>query len=230
MALQHERAVGGLSPLQVESTPAVVAARIRSGIFARRFPPDAQLNEVELARELNVSRGPIREAFARLEHEGLLRRERNRGVFVVVLDDASIRDVYFVREVVERAAALRVAARHDDSDLAELEAILVALEQAIDGEWSALVALDLEFHRRLVIAAHSERLARAFEPLYAETRLCLTYLESHYDDRSTLLDEHRTLLAAIRAGADPELISELVHEHMTDSAAKLTEPQKGSPA
>jgi DNA-binding GntR family transcriptional regulator len=217
-----------LAPLQVESTPAVVAARIRAGIFAHRFPPDAQLNEVELAHELNVSRGPIREAFARLIHEGLLRRERNRGVFVVALDAASIRDVYFAREVVEQAAARRVAKRHDEAALAELETILADLTQAIDGEWSELVMLDLEFHRCLVRLAGSERLMRAFEPLYAETRLCLSYLEVHYDNRASLLTEHRAILDAIRAGDDGSLLAELMHEHMTESADKLTTSQKGA--
>jgi DNA-binding GntR family transcriptional regulator len=215
-----------LAPLEMESTPAVVAARIRAGIFAKRFAPDAQLNEVELARELNVSRGPIREAFARLIHEGLLRRERNRGVFVVALDDDSIRDVYFAREVVEQAAALRVAARHDDVALGELEAIVGEIEGSMAGEWSDLVVLDLEFHRCLVSLAGSERLARAFEPLYAETRLCLSYLEAHYDDRAILLDEHRNLLEAIRSN-DSDLIVSRVHLHMTDSAAKLTTSQEG---
>jgi DNA-binding GntR family transcriptional regulator len=226
MAALSDR-TGRLEPLQVESTPAVVAARIRAGIFARRFPPDAQLNEVELARELNVSRGPIREAFARLVHEGLLRRERNRGVFVVALDNASIGDVYLAREVIEQAAALRVAQQHDEAAFGELEAILADLTRAIDGDWSELVVLDLEFHRCLVRVAGSERLVRAFEPLYAETRLCLSYLEAHYDDRATLLDEHRAILDAIRAGADRALIAGLIHDHMADSAAKLTTSQEG---
>jgi DNA-binding GntR family transcriptional regulator len=219
---------GQLTPLEVESTPSVVAARIRAGIFARRFPPDAQLNEVELAHELNVSRGPIREAFTQLIHEGLLRRERNRGVFVVALDDDGIRDVYFARAVIEQAAALRVAIRQDAAAIAALEAVVRDLEHAIDGEWSDLVVLDLEFHRRLVSAAGSERLARAFEPLYAETRLCLAYLETHYDDRTALLEEHRALLAAISTNADPALISRLVHDHMTDSVAALTASQEGN--
>jgi DNA-binding GntR family transcriptional regulator len=215
-----------LEPLHVESTPAVVAARIRAGIFAHRFPPDAQLNEVELAHELNVSRGPIREAFARLIHEGLLRRERNRGVFFVALDDESIRDVYFAREVVEQAAALRLADRHDEAALAELGTVLADLTRAIDGEWSALVMLDLEFHRCLVRVAGSERLVRAFEPLYAETRLCLSYLEVHYDNRATLLTEHRAILDAIR-GEDRSTLAALIHDHMTESAEKLTTSQKG---
>jgi DNA-binding GntR family transcriptional regulator len=215
-----------LAPIQVESTPAVVAARIRAGIFARRFPPDSQLNEVELAHELNVSRGPIRDAFTRLIHEGLLRRERNRGVFVVALDDESIRDVYFAREVVEQAAALRINERRDEPALRALDAILARLEEAIDRDWPEVVVLDLEFHRCLVSGAGSERLNRAFEPLYAQTRLCLSYLEAYYDDRASLIEEHRAIVEAIR-GDDPALITELVHAHMAESAAHLTTSQEG---
>jgi DNA-binding GntR family transcriptional regulator len=215
-----------LDPLRVHSAPGLVAARIRSGIFAGRFTPDTQLNEVELATELNVSRGPIREAFARLIHEGLLRRVRNRGVFVVALDADRVRDLYFVREVVERAAALRVAEQQDPVVFARLDEIMRSLEAAVAGPWAELVALDLEFHRSIVTAAGSVSLSRAFDPLYAQTRLCLTYLESRCPDRDTLVDEHRAILAAIRAGAIGP-IEAVIHDHLADSATTLTTHQEG---
>lgn len=211
----------GLGPLQIESTPSLVAARIRAGIFDGAFRPDAQLNEVELASELGVSRGPIREAFQRLIHEGLLRAERNRGVFVVALDSSSIPDVYFVRDVIERAAALQLAAQHDGEGLAKLEKVLRAMDLAADSNWPDLVAIDLEFHQSLVASTGSLRLARAFEPIYAETRLYLSYLEPHYERRRDVVDEHRAIFEAIRSGQDPGLIERLVHEHMTDGAEQL---------
>ena len=214
---------GQLAPLRIESTPSLVAARIRAGIFDRTFPPDGQLNEVELARDLGISRGPVREAFQRLIHEGLLRAERNRGVFVVALDLDSMRDVYFVRDVIEQAAALRLAERHDQVALGDLEKIVGSMKGALTGEWSELVAIDLEFHRTLVTAAGSERLLRMFEPIYAETRLLLSYLEIHYEDRADLHDEHRGILEAISSG-DDALIGRLVHQHMTESVTKLARP------
>jgi DNA-binding GntR family transcriptional regulator len=215
-----------LDPLRVHSAPGLVAARIRSGIFAGRFTPDTQLNEVELATELNVSRGPIREAFARLIHEGLLRRERNRGVFVVALDADGVRDLYFVREVVERAAALRVAEQQDPAVFARLDEIVRSLDAAVAGPWADLVALDLEFHRSIVAAAGSVSLSRAFEPLYAQTRLCLANLEPRCPDRDALLDEHRAILAAIRAGAIGP-IEAVIHDHLANSATTLTTHQEG---
>src|SRR5260370_38451544 len=75
-------APGLLEPLQLQSTSALIADRLRSEILEGRFPPHTQLAEVELARQLQVSRGPTREAMQRLIQEGLLPPGRNRGGFV----------------------------------------------------------------------------------------------------------------------------------------------------
>ena len=208
-----------LAPLRIESTPSLVADRIRMGIFDGTFPPDSQLNEVELARSLGVSRGPIREAFQRLIQEGLLRSERNRGVFVVALDADSVQDVYFVRRVIETAAASCDSARRSAA-ISGLEQIVSAIGRSVDSEWSELVAIDLEFHRSLVAASGSSRLTRAFEPMYAETRMLLAHMEIHYERRADLVDEHRAIVEAIQAG-DRKLIERLVHGHMSDSVTKL---------
>ena len=117
-------APGLLEPLQLQSTPALIADRLRSGILEGRFPPHTQLAEVELARQLQVSRGPIREAMQRLIQEGLLRAERNRGVFVVELGLDDARDVYLARGVIERAAAAIVAKKRPEAALTELQAIV----------------------------------------------------------------------------------------------------------
>ena len=217
---QSSASAGKLAPLRIESTPSLVADRIRMGIFDGTFPPDSQLNEVELARSLGVSRGPIREAFQRLIQEGLLRSERNRGVFVVALDADSVQDVYFVRSVIETAAALRLAESQDAAAISGLEQIVSAIGRSVDGEWSELVAIDLEFHRSLVAASGSPRLVRTFEPMYAETRMLLAHMEIHYERRADLVDEHQAIVEAIQAG-DRKLIDRLVRGHMTDSVAKL---------
>src|SRR5260370_2779640 len=87
-------APGLLEPLQLQSTPALIADRLRSQILEGRFPPNTQLGEVGLARQLQVSRGAIREAMQRLIQAGLLRAERNRGVVVVELGPDDARVVY----------------------------------------------------------------------------------------------------------------------------------------
>jgi DNA-binding GntR family transcriptional regulator len=210
-----------LEPLRLQSTPALIADRLRAEILAGAFAPDSQLSEMWLARQLQVSRGPIREAMQRLIQEGLLRAERNRGVFVVELADNDARDVYLARSAVERTAAAIVARRASEVSFVELQAIVDRLAASLDDAWSELVTHDLAFHQTLVASAGSERLDRMFRTLVAETRLCLMRLEPFYVGRMEVVAEHQGILDALRSGKLRE-VDRLVQEHMDVSAARLS--------
>ena len=146
---------------------------------------------MELANSFGVSRGPVREALQRLIQEGLLRSEPHRGVFIPVLTDEDILDIYLARE------ALESAAMRPDRDLAlpqllrALDKYVAAMEKAeAAGDWEAVGSLDLEFHVALVEASGSQRLQRMFSTVISETRLCLgalTVAEARHD----LVAEHR---------------------------------------
>jgi DNA-binding GntR family transcriptional regulator len=213
---------GRLAPLRLESTPVLVADRLRAGILDGTFPPRTQLSEVSLSQQLSVSRGPIREAMQRLLQEGLLRGERNRGVFVVDLGPGDVRDIYLARAAVERAAAAIVAADGTDTDFADLQARVDQLASAVDSTWVQLTELDLEFHRSLVAAASSPRLERMFRTLMAESQLCIARLEPFYTGREEVVREHQAIIDAIRS-RDLGEVDRLVTEHMDVSAARLAE-------
>jgi DNA-binding GntR family transcriptional regulator len=214
---------GPLRPLRQESTPALVADRIRSGILEGAFPPHTQLSEVALSRQLAVSRGPIREAMQRLIQEGLLRAERNRGVFVVELDHDDARDVYLARGAIERAAAAIVAQQNNAESFDHLQTIVDRLAACIDESWSEIINQDLDFHQAMVAAAQSPRLDRMFRTLVAETRLCLIRLEPFYPGRVDVVAEHQGILDALREG-DLDNVDRLVRLHMDASAARLSVP------
>jgi DNA-binding GntR family transcriptional regulator len=218
---------GLLEPLQLQSTPALIADRLRSGILEGRFPPHTQLAEVELARQLQVSRGPIREAMQRLIQEGLLRAERNRGVFVVELGLDDARDVYLARGVIERAAAAIVAKQRPEAALTELEGIVDQLAGSLGGAWTDVIAHDLAFHQTLVEAAGSPRLSRMFRTLVAETRLCLIRLEPFYQEGTEVVEEHRAIAEALRSG-NRRRVEGLLQVHMDEAAARLSAP-RGAP-
>ncbi len=218
-----------LEMLKLESTPAMVAERVRAGILDGTFRPGAQLAEVDLAAQLGVSRGPVREALQRLIHEGLARAERNRGVFVIDLDISDAQDVYFVRDVIERAAAARLTDEPDPEVLAELTAVVDRMELMSGAPWPELVDVDLEFHRLLVLGAHSPRLDRTFTTLLAETRLCLLYLESFYPDRAELVAEHRGLIEAIGSGEHAR-VAATVSEHMSAARMRIESDERRASA
>ena len=97
-----------IGPLAQESTPSIIADKLRQAIRHGQLTPGAQLGEAELARSFGVSRGPVREAMQRLTQEGLLVPIRNRGLFVIDMTADDIRDMYLAREAVERAAARKI--------------------------------------------------------------------------------------------------------------------------
>src|SRR5687767_6452260 len=86
-------------------TAVIIADKLREGIIDGVFSPGDQINEAQVAAQLAVSRGPVREALHRLVQEGLLLSRPNRGVFVQELTVRDVAEIYESREVIECAAA-----------------------------------------------------------------------------------------------------------------------------
>lgn len=211
-----------LAPVERDSTASIIAGRIRDAIIDGSFPPGMQLSEAHLADRLSVSRGPVREAMQRLIQEGLLRAVRHRGVFVIELGPDDVRDVYLARAAIERTAVSILVQAGDRAALDALATRLREMEQAIEtSDWSAVADLDLRFHETLVDATGSMRLARMFRTLMAETRMCLTALESGYPNWRDLAEEHAAILAAMRAG-DEALALERLAAHYDAAIADLS--------
>jgi DNA-binding GntR family transcriptional regulator len=211
-----------LEPVERRSTAAIVADRIREAIMRGTLPPGTQLGEVELATRLGVSRGPLREAMQRLVAEGLLRSERNRGLFVRDLDAADVRDVYTARTAVERAAGLLLMAGDRAAAARRLTAALVAMEEAA-GDPVALADADHAFHAELVAAAGSPRLRRMADALLVETRMCLAALQDTAPPADALLAEHRELRDAVRDG-NAERLTAVLEAHMADAVERILAP------
>jgi DNA-binding GntR family transcriptional regulator len=209
-----------LEPLRRDSTPERIATQLRSRIVTGRLAPGQALREVEVARQLGVSRGPVREAFQRLIQEGLLEAHPARGVFVPQLTEDDIADLYLARGAVETTAARLLASSGSAEAMAGLSAALAELEAAPADDWNELASLDLHLHEVLVRSTGSKRLARMFGTLAAETRLCMVALESFYPERADLITEHAEIVAAIRQ-RDGAAAARLLDRHMADSVRRL---------
>ena len=199
-----------------------VAERIRDDILSGAQRPGAQLNEMELALEFGVSRGPLREAMQRLIQEGLLRSEPHRGVFVPDLTEADLVDVYFVRATLEAAAVRRVVAGDRRAAVAaRLTAIAEGMDNAMRaGDWAAGGALHLAFPPALVGGPGGERLSRTYATVQAETRLCLHRLMGGYRRSEALAVEHRRLARMLAEAPLEEVLAEL-QRHFGDPAETL---------
>ncbi|MEV0792195.1 GntR family transcriptional regulator [Kribbella sp. NPDC050459] len=208
-----------IEPLAQESTPSIIADKLRKAIGHGELKPGAQLGEADLARKLGVSRGPLREGMQRLTQEGLLVSIRNRGLFVIDMTPDDIRDMYLAREAVERAAIQKILC----GDHASAGTALCAVADrmlAADGDPAAIGDLDIEFHELLVRLAGSPRLSRMHQTSIIETRMCIHALEETYLAADARAIEHNNLGEAIRDG-DAERAERLLIAHMDDAIERL---------
>ena len=208
-----------LGPLAQESTPSIIADKLRQAIGHGELKPGTQLGEAELARKFGVSRGPLREGMQRLTQEGLLVAIRNRGLFVIEMTAADIRDMYLARETVERAAARKII--DGDHEAAGSELLRIAEDMAGAATPAEVSEFDIAFHERLVQLARSPRLSRMHRTFITETRMCIHALDETYAISEVRGEEHRVLANAIRSG-DRELTERLLTAHMDDAIVRLS--------
>ena len=221
---------GGLEPVNRESTAGIIARQLRAAIMYGSLPPGSQLGEAELATRFRVSRGPLREAMQRLVQEGLLRSEHNRGLFVITLEPADVRDIYAARAAVERAAVSLILARDPERAAARLTEVHREIVQAARrGDHHALSDADLRFHEVMVAESGSPRLARMYGTLLVESRMCMTALERTYGRGDGVAVEHGEILKALVAGDERRLLR-LIDAHAEDAVRRLVPPENRSPA
>jgi DNA-binding GntR family transcriptional regulator len=203
------------------STAELIADQLRSAIMYGSLAPGDQLGESELAGQLGVSRGPLREAMQRLVQEGLLRSERHRGLFVRELTPTDVRDVYVARLAVERTACELIMRGNRGEAVARLTPAVERLAAAAASrDRNAMSDADQAFHQTLVSCAGNSRLERMAQTLLVETRMCLTVMQDVYPEPQELLDEHRRILDAIVDGAEGELLR-LIEAHMVDTVERI---------
>lgn len=209
-----------LDPIVQESTPKVIAERLREAIASGAFPPGSQMREITLAQRLGVSRGPLREAMQRLTQEGLLIGHRNRGLFVMTLDEDAVRDVFLTRQALERAAVEHLITTGRGEDAEPLLELAEQMGRAEDPSGPEVTALDLRFHATLVALAGSPRLQQMHGTLITQLRMTLARMQATYSSARERSEEHRDLARAIIAG-DAALADRLMIEHMADGERRV---------
>ncbi|MDI3403586.1 GntR family transcriptional regulator [Streptomyces cavernicola] len=214
--------VKSLRPVKREPAAIAIASQLTQAIMDGSLPPGHQLGEAELAAQLGVSRGPLREAMQRLVQQGIAVSEPHRGVFVTKLDEDDVRDIYFTRSAME-AAACRLVLQQDPQRTADrlAKAHRAMATAARRGNMTQLSAADMELHQILVAESGSRRLARIAETLFVETHMCLSALTHRHPDPQAMVEEHAALIEALRAGDEPRLLT-LLEAHMQDAVDRLT--------
>ena len=125
-----------------------------------RMPPGFQAFEQDLANTLNMSRTPVREALIRLQNEGLIELKPRRGMRVLPLRPADMREIYEVLNAIECEAVSIIANRNPDlKEIACLDKAATAMEKAMEEDnLNAWAAANTQFHKSLLLLCKNQRL------------------------------------------------------------------------
>src|SRR6476620_300859 len=120
-----------IAQLQNSSLTTVVQQEIERAILAGEYEPGSKLIEATLAEKMGVSRGPVREAFRMLEEAGLVRTEKNRGVFVrdIPMDEAV--EIFDLRAAMDELVGRQLADRITPPQLKEVRGLVEQMEKAV---------------------------------------------------------------------------------------------------
>lgn len=186
--------------------------RLRRAIIDGEFKPGARLTETATAQLLGISRTPVREAFARLAKDGLVRNSRGAGIEVV--DPAQeLLDIYFIREAVEGCAARLAAMRASAAEVAAIEAAAAASRRLDPGEVEERARLNRAFHLLVAAAGHAprvERLVSDYRELFSSARTLRSYSAS---ETRAMQRDHARIAEAI-ARRDPGAAEAAMRDHL----------------
>jgi DNA-binding GntR family transcriptional regulator len=167
---------------------------------------------VELARQLGVSRTPVREALNRLAAAGFLSFTPSRGYFRRPLDPNEIYDLYEMRQAIEVVATRLAAERASPAALEELEQFLKASIISEAGATDELVRFDEGFHERVVRLSGNQEMCRCLSNINDRIRF-FRWIDMESGRRRDTQEEHRQVLLALRA-RDAQRAGMLMHGHI----------------
>jgi len=188
---------------QLQSAKELASHHLKSAIVDGRYKPGVRLVETELAEELGISRGTLRETLRELASEGLVVMRQNRGAVVADVSVADVLEVYAIRAVLGTLALRQIRGK------TEIQRHLVSrlkpiAEQArkygFQQKQRGLVDLDLAFQNEITSSSELPRCASFFRQLSVEAKRFVNVLGVTYADVDQIFREHQQLIDAISDG------------------------------
>ena len=172
-----------------------LAVELRNMIVDGRLPAGERVNEVHLSQQLGVSRTPLREALARLAHEGALRSVPRIGYFVRALTLEELDQIYPIRPLLD-PEALRLAGLPTRHRLERLRNINDRMERARDAD--TIIGLDDDFHLELIAGCPNVVLVGLIQQFIQRTRRYELALMRERKNVSVACANHKSIVAALR--------------------------------
>jgi DNA-binding GntR family transcriptional regulator len=188
---------------------------IKNMIILREIEPGKKINEEHIAKEIQVSRTPIREALCRLENEGIVKIIPRRGAFVSDLTETNVKEILLIREVLE-GLAVRLAVENMDEEMFEklrkaLEKVSILPEE--DRDLINYTRSEVDFHALLLSASNNQMLKNMMEIVNAHLQIIRLRTVVIPERAQKTVEEHQQILKAIENG-DAATAEELMRKHV----------------
>jgi len=171
---------------------------LMEAIISGQLKPGQKVVETVIAREMNISRAPVREAARLLERKGLLTSEQNVGFFVKTFDEKEIDDIYELRLILQVAATKITTEKITDEQISSLKRILKEMEFEIEsGDIKTFVSKITEFQLKICSYSDNARLTNLFKEITDEIQLIMNWVGIVYTDPTNVLDRFTSVMTAI---------------------------------
>ena len=212
-------------PIQRTTYKDHVIKYIYDGLRENRFKAGEKILESHLAKELGISRAPIREAMADMVSAGLLKYRPQVGNFVASLSAQKIIDSYVARGVLEGFAVAQGIDNFTDEDLLRLEEMAHRMEQfAQQGQRKALIDIGQEFHEELFGRCTNTQIVLFTEQLSLKLHLLFYKHWANVYTPDEIRDRHLEIITMVRR-KDPVRLEQLIRQHYIDTGHKIVEQE-----
>ena len=209
------------SEVQPKPLSDLALEHVREAIVDGRFPPGASINQAELAKQLGISRAPLREALHMLQQEGLVENQPFRGTIVTPLTAESLQELQSLRRLLETFAAEQVIERATDADLAILEELVAEMAVSVaDGDLDAVNDADIRLHSEIIALSGHSLLDKVWGTYVQQIRRVLTLRNRANVDLRPLAEMHRELVDAV-VQRDVDAVRRFYAVHGSDLAGTI---------
>lgn len=199
---------------------------VRAMTISFQLPPGERINEGKLAKQLGVSRTPLREAMQKLVTEKLLRWERNKGFFCRMLKEQEVFDLYEYRRILEEQSARLACKRASREELLELKQYVADnCNASEENDYDRLLDIDQHFHEGLAKLSGNNELWEALQKI--NQRIYFIRWIDMAGRRSTTQSEHMIIIDALIEG-EADRAAAIMSQHVERRLEQISECiQKG---
>lgn len=217
------------SQIRHQSLATKVFGIVRNAIILGELAPGSLHSVQEIAEKLKISRTPVREALLKLEEQGMVSFERNRGARILETTVHDLEEIFSLRVLLEVPSAYKAAKRATQVDIKRLRHALEEVESAYrtnSPNVRAHLEPDARFHRCIALISGSRRLAGILDNLFDQQMIANGTSGGFTRGMAEISEDHKRIYDAI-AARDPSAAAVAMRDHLIISSRAIVAKETG---